>query len=118
MRHLGFTSSLDNPDVWMRQAKKANGSECYEYFLIYTDDILVVSENDKNVLRYGIGKYFKLIKEESIGPPKLYLGGHVRLVELENGAKARAFSSSQFVQATLQHEGHLAQLFHMFAHLS
>jgi hypothetical protein len=94
MRHLNFTSSsLADPDVWMCPAKKANGSECY--------DVLVISENGKNVLRSGIGKYFEL-KEESIGPPKLYLGGHMRLVELKNGAKAWAFSSSQYVQAAVK----------------
>jgi hypothetical protein len=101
MRHLNFTSSLADPDVWMRPAKKANGSECYEYVLIYTDDVLVISENGEHVLRSGIGKYFEL-KEESIGPPKLYLGGHMRRVELENGAKAWAFSSSQYVQAAVK----------------
>jgi hypothetical protein len=41
MRHLNFTSSLADPDVWMPPAKKTNGSECYEYVLIYTDDVLV-----------------------------------------------------------------------------
>jgi hypothetical protein len=101
MRHLNFTSSLADPDVWMRPAKKANGSECYEYVLIYTDDVLVISENGEHVLRSGIGKHFEL-KEDSIGPPKLYLGGHMRRVELENGAKAWAFSSSQYVQAAVK----------------
>ena len=63
--------------------------------------MLVVSENGEHVLRAGIGKYFEL-KEESICPPKLYLGGHLRHVELENGAKAWAFSSSQYVQAAVK----------------
>jgi hypothetical protein len=101
MRHLNFTSSLANPDVWMHPAKKVNGSECYEYVLIYTDDVLVITENGEHVLWSGIGKYFKL-KKESIGPPKLYLGGHMRHVELKNGAKAWAFSSSQCVQAAVK----------------
>ena len=42
------------------------------------------------------------MKESSIGPPKLYLGDHVRKVELDNGAKAWAFSSSQYVQAAVK----------------
>ena len=41
-------------------------------------------------------------KEKSIGQPKIYLGGLVRKVELENGAKAWAFISSQYVQAVVQ----------------
>jgi hypothetical protein len=48
-----------------------------------------------------IGKYFEL-KEKSIGPPKLYLGGHLSLVELD-GVKAGAFSSSQYVRAAVQY---------------
>ena len=51
-------AALNHPDVWMRPAKKADGSECYEYVLICTDDVLVVSENGEHVLRAGIGKYF------------------------------------------------------------
>lgn len=101
MRHLEFDHCLADPDVWMRPAKKSDGSSCYEYILLYVDDVLVISDNAESVLRNGIGRYFDL-KESSIGPPKLYLGGHVRKVELDNGAKAWAFSSSQYVQAAVK----------------
>jgi hypothetical protein len=79
MRHLDFTSCLADPDVWMRPAQKADGSEYWEYVLIYTDDVLVISTQGEKSLREGIGKYFEL-KEESIGPPKLYLGGSMQEV--------------------------------------
>ena len=101
MRHLDFTSCLADPDVWMRPAKKADGSTYYEYILLYVDDCLVVSENAKSVLTDNLGRYFDL-KKDSIGPPKIYLGGHVRKVDLDNGAKAWAFSSSQYVQAAVK----------------
>ena len=97
MRHLGFTSCLADPDVWMRPAIKSDGTEYYEYVLLYTDDTLVISENAEAILRNELGKYFEL-KQESIGPPKIYLGGHMRKVTLENGAKAWAFGSSQYVR--------------------
>jgi hypothetical protein len=42
------------------------------------------------------------LKEKSIGPPKLYLGGHLSLVELDNGVKACAFNSSQYVRTAVQ----------------
>jgi hypothetical protein len=76
MMDLNFTSCLADPDVWMRPAKRADGSGYHEYILLYTDDTLCVSEHPERVLRMEIGKYFDL-KEESIGPPKIYLGGHV-----------------------------------------
>ena len=69
--------------------------------MLYTDDALVVSQNAENVLRRELGRYFKL-KEESIGPPKIYLGGHCRTVVLENGVEAWAFGSSQYVQAAVK----------------
>jgi hypothetical protein len=44
-----------------------------------------------------------MLKEESIGPPKIYLGGHVRRVQLNNGVECWAFSSSQqYVQAAVK----------------
>ena len=38
VKHLDFESYLADPDVWMRKAKKPNGSEYWEYILLYTDD--------------------------------------------------------------------------------
>jgi hypothetical protein len=61
----------------MRPALKGDGSEYYEYVLIYTDDVLVVSTDGERILGDGIGRYFEL-KEELIGPPTIYLGGHLR----------------------------------------
>ena len=45
MHHLDFVSCPADPDVWMRPAKKADGSKYYEYILLYTDDALVVSDH-------------------------------------------------------------------------
>ena len=75
MKHLKFGYCLADPDVWMRVAMSDEGQEYYEYVLLWTDDCLVISH------RPEIGKYFKL-KEESIGPPKIYLRGKMRQVQL------------------------------------
>ena len=69
--------------------------------LLYIDDALVISENAEVILREEIGKYFEL-KEESIGRPSLYLGGHVHQVKLENGVDAWSFSSSQYIQTVVK----------------
>ena len=77
MKHLNFKSCLTDPDVWIRPAMNEDGQEYYEYVLLWTDDCLVISHRPEVVLHNEIGKYFKL-KEGSIGPPKIYLGGKMR----------------------------------------
>jgi hypothetical protein len=100
MAFLGFTSCKADPDVWMRAAKKNDGSTYWEYVLLYTDDALAISENAENILRNEIGRYFEL-KAESIGPPEIYLGGRLRKVLLDDGTMAWAFGSSQYVRASV-----------------
>ena len=58
---------------------------------MYVDDALVISDNAKHILENDIGKYFTM-KLGSVGPPKIYLGGHMRNTTLANGAKAWVFS--------------------------
>ena len=109
MSHLGFKSCPTDPDVWMRPAEKSDGSPYYEYVLLYVDEALAIGERAEKILREEIGRYFEL-KEESVGPPSLYLGARVRKVVLENGAEAWAFSSSQYVQAAVKNvEDHLSK---------
>ena len=67
----------------------------------------MIGEEAEKILRNEIGKCFEL-KEESIGPPKLYLGGHMRKVKLQNGVDAWSFSSSQCVQTSVKNvEDHI-----------
>ena len=68
----------------------------------------MVSDHGENMLREDIGKYFK-IKEKFIGPPEFYVGEKMRRVKLENGSKAWAFRSSQYVVEALNNvEAYLA----------
>jgi hypothetical protein len=97
---LGYTPCLADPDVWMHPARQPDGAACYAYILIYVDDALAIGVNAKKMLREEIGRYFEL-KEESIGTPKLYLGGKMRQVILDNGMKAWGIRSSQYVQAAI-----------------
>ena len=93
----------------MRPAQQSDGSGYYEYILLYTENALVIIENTEKVLRHELGLYFNL-KEKSMGPPKIYLGGSVRKVKLENGVECWAFGSSQYVQAAVKNvEEYLAK---------
>ncbi len=109
MGHLGFFSSRADPDVWLRLSKRSTGEEYCEYVLLYLDE-LVISESAEKVLRNEIGQHF-VLRDESIGPPSQYLGGKLRLVTLDNGVKAWAFGSCQYVQSAVKNvEEHLAKI--------
>ena len=103
MRNLDFMYRLLDPYVWMIPAKKTDITSYYEYILLYTDDALVISQHAEENFK-ELGRYFEL-KEELIGPPKIYLRGHCRKLQLENGVKAWAFSSLQHVQAAVKNVG-------------
>ena len=45
MPHLYFESCLADPEIWMIPAMKVYGPEYYEYVLLCTDDMLVISES-------------------------------------------------------------------------
>ena len=101
MKHLGFEPCVADPDLWMRKATKpCDGSEYWEYVLLYVDDVLCVSHRPEEVLRNEIGKYC-IMKSNSTGPPKFYLGNKVSKVTLENGVLAWSFGSSQYVQSAI-----------------
>ena len=85
----------------MRKAvKPSDGTEYWEYVLLYVDDALAISHCPKEVFEKKIGKYW-IMKPTSIGQPKLYLGNKVSEVTLENGVTAWSFSSSQYVQSAI-----------------
>ena len=85
----------------MRPVKRRDGWEYYEYMVLYTNDAMVVSKNAEQVLQTDLQRYWTL-KEESIGPPKYYLGGHIWKVQLDNGVECWSFSSFQYVQAAVK----------------
>jgi hypothetical protein len=100
MGQIGFTSSRADPDVWFRLSKQTTGEEYYKCVLLYVDDVLVISEHADKVLRKEIGQHV-VLRKESIGPPSNYLGGKLREITLENGVRAWAFGSCQYVQSAV-----------------
>jgi hypothetical protein len=51
MHHCGFKSCPADPDVWMRSAIKGDGTEVYEYVLLYTDDALSIRVEAESIFR-------------------------------------------------------------------
>ena len=95
-----FNSKVGDPDVRMRLDTQKDGTLVYKYVLLYTDDCLFVPENSKSILKEEIGRYFEL-KPESIGPPRLYFGGHIQEVTLDTGINSWEFGSTHYVQAAV-----------------
>ena len=51
MGRLGFTSSCEDPDVWLRLLTRSTWEVYYEYVLLYADNALVILERAESVLR-------------------------------------------------------------------
>ena len=60
MTKLGLQSCKADPDVWFRPSIKSDGTDYYQYVLIYTDDILAIMEEPERFLRDELGSVFTL----------------------------------------------------------
>jgi hypothetical protein len=67
---LGYQSCQTDPDVWMRQAVKADGAKYWEYLLAHVDDLIGCSHYVKNMTAQILATFkFK----EDAAEPTLYL---------------------------------------------
>jgi Reverse transcriptase (RNA-dependent DNA polymerase) len=98
LRELGFQSCIADNDVWMRGVDNKIRGKLYEYVLVYTDDLLCISLNPQEILN-SLDQHY-LLKPESIGVPKTYLGAEISEYRLpDNPEKPRwAMGSSKYVQ--------------------
>ena len=97
---LGFTSSLADPDVWMRAAVKPNGDEYYEYLLMYVDDLLAVSINPRAVLEGIQGGTIKF-KKGLIQQPESYLGAKLHRRNVD-GVECWSIGSVDYIDAAIK----------------
>ena len=51
MNFLGFKLCQEDPDIWMREVTKTDGTDYLDYVLLYVDDCLVVSDHGEKMLR-------------------------------------------------------------------
>lgn len=98
LRDLGFTSSLADPDVWLRPSELPNGDEYYEYILVYVDDLLVISHRGAEILDLLSNKYKYRLKD--VGPPTRYLGAIVGRYD-KNGTKTWYLSAKDYLQKAI-----------------
>ena len=67
MEAINYLPYRADPNVWIRKARKSNGTEYYEYMLLYVDDFLAISETPKEAV-LQLDKLFKM-QPRSISPP-------------------------------------------------
>ena len=97
---IGFKSSPEDPDVWLRPGVKDNGEEYYEYVVLYVDDILAASVDPTGVLRSLEGDTVTY-KNDKIEPPQVYLGAKLMKKEID-GITCWTISSVDYVNAATQ----------------
>ena len=101
MHHLGYHSCLADPDLWYKPMVSPDDNfKYYSYVPLYVDDCLCICHNAKQQL-HKIDKIFKM-KDELVGDPDIYLGAKVKKMELPNGVKAWALSSSKYIREAVQ----------------
>ena len=99
---LGFSPCRADPDVYLRRATKPDGTQYYEYVFIYIDDVLVLSHRGRDILTMLDQHY--LLKPNSIGPPKLYLGNQVETFDIDGDSAKRcwALSSKRYASEAIR----------------
>ena len=100
IKSLGFQSSRGDPDLYLRAACKPDGTEYYEYLLVYVDDILCISHDTTPIMRDLATRY--RLKEGSIGSPTRYLGADIGTMENLDGKNCWAMSSDSYLQNAIK----------------
>ena len=100
LRDAGFTSSKADPDVWLREAVKSDGTKIYEYVLCYVDDCIFQGLDPKAFMEH-LGRSYTL-KEGSVKEPDAYLGADIRRMVLLNGDVAWALSLDTYVKRAVE----------------
>lgn len=97
---IGFKSCVADPDVWLRPAVKDDGSEYYEYILMYVDDILAISMDSTKILKSIEGDTVRY-KNDKIESPEMYLGAKLQQKEL-NGINCWTITSVDYINAAIK----------------
>jgi hypothetical protein len=84
----------------MRKGFNRDGAKCWEYVLVYSDDLLVIARNPGEILAH-VDQHFKL-KDGSVQSPTSYLGADVGKHDLPDGSEAWFLSSNSYVQEAVQ----------------
>jgi len=97
---LGYKSTRADPDIWLRADVKPNGLQYYEMLLVYVDDILLISHQPSRTM-LEIQQLYQL-KDDSIGPPKQYLGANISKFQLPDGSEAWSALARDYIKTAVR----------------
>jgi Reverse transcriptase (RNA-dependent DNA polymerase) len=107
MLDIGFKPCLADPDVWMQPAVKANGDKCYDYVLIYVEDLLVCSI-DPDAIMTTLADVYRLKEDPKTKKkwdvPTHYLGANIGQYTIEGTGRPLGhwyMSSDDYVKAAI-----------------
>ena len=100
LRDLGYVSSKADPDVWLKDETKPDGTEYYEYVLVYVDDVLHLHHDPKTFMN-RLAEVYRL-KDGSVGEPDGYHGANIEKVQLGDGSVACSVTSREYVTNSIQ----------------
>ena len=96
---MGFKSSVADPGVWCREAKKNDCEEYDECILVYMDYLLAISLYSISIILEVAEKY--KLRKDNIEPRKLFLGWSLSKKSL-NGQEIWTMSSVDYAKAILK----------------
>ena len=95
---IGLRSSVAEPDVWLRLARKPDGGEYYEYILIHVDDVMALSHDTDRIMKQIKEKFN--FKGDKWVEPEIYLGANIGS-KIHNGVKLWTISSREYLKAAI-----------------
>jgi hypothetical protein len=82
MLNMGCDSCKADPDVWLKEYVRPDGTRYYGYILLYVDDALCINQ-DATAELDRLDDFF-VMKPDSIGDPDIYLGGKVMKFDISD----------------------------------
>ena len=99
LHNIGYTPYKEYQDVWMRPAIKSDGTEYYEYILVYVYGVIVISCVPMKTME--VIKYVIKLKGDKAEPPNMYLGASLDQVKTKGRTKCWSMSAKTYVKAAI-----------------
>jgi hypothetical protein len=96
LRSLDYKMCKADPDAWFRLTTNPSGYKCYEYVVVYVDDILAISHDPQHVF----DQLQAIFDMKNVGAPKTFLGANIGKCD-EGDHEFRYMSSEQYLEEAL-----------------